>query len=43
MPDIMEDVLSPLEPIMIPSTNVLATVLVYFVVRYAWNARKRQR
>ena len=43
MPDIMEDVLSPLEPIMIPSTNVLATVLVYFVVRYVWNARKRQR
>ena len=43
IPDIMEDVLSPLEPIVIPSTNVLATVLVYFVVRYAWNARKRQR
>ena len=43
IPDVMEDVLTPLEPIMIPSTNVLATVLVYFVVRHVWNARKRQR
>jgi 3-hydroxyacyl-CoA dehydrogenase len=43
IPDVMEDVLSPLEPIVIPSTNVLATVLVYFVIRSAWNARKRKR
>ena len=43
MPDIMEDVLSPLEPIAIPSTNALATVLVYFVVRFVWNARKRKK
>lgn len=43
IPDVMEDVLSPLEPIMIPSTNVLATVLVYFVVRSLWNVRKRRK
>lgn len=43
MPDVMEDVLSPLEPIAIPSTNALATVLVYFVVRFVWNARKRKK
>ena len=43
IPDVMEDVLSPLEPMMIPSTNVLATVLVYFVVRSLWNVRRRRK